>query len=168
MNTRIFMTGLVAAAAASSVTATDRVMAREAVSSALLANEAGAPETITIEILAAQDPLWSGRLRIGGKYGNASFSQSISEFAAPCPGEPFDPNASQTTNYQLRLNIGRRNWQQTPNSFNVNVNWVRPLTPCQGEGTNTIGFTRVVDMPRGKTVRIQGTGGLVVRLTRPS
>jgi|GEM_PF-2852981 len=168
MNTRMLFSGLVTAAllVGSGALATDRAMASRPVTSLIAADGPAEVETISIEILSGEGSLWTGNLRIGGKYGNASFSQSTSEYAAPCPGKPFAENASKTVNYQIRLNLSRRNWQQTPNSFNVNVNWVRPLSPCEGEGTNTLGFTRVVDIPRGKTVRLQGTGGLVVRLTR--
>ena len=123
-------------------------------------------ETIAVDLRASGEPLWSGTLRIGGRYGNAGFNQSKNEFAEPCAGKPSAyENAS--SNRQLNFNISRRNPQQDPDQFYVYVNWTQPLAACEGEETNTFGFNRVIELPAGKTVSIEGAGGLVVKLTRP-
>ena len=110
--------------------------------------------------------LWTGTLRLGGQYGNASFSQSKNEYAEPCPGEPFAGGRANSANHQLRFNLNRRNWQQQPNEFGVNVTWVRPLNSCEGQGSNTVGFERTVTVQRGQQVSITGQGGLSIRLAR--
>jgi hypothetical protein len=123
-------------------------------------------ETIAIEIRGGGDDLWTGTLRVGGNYGNASFSQSVNEFIAPCPSDSSNPNNNSASNRQLNFNISRRNPQQDANLFYINVNWTRPLPACQGEGNDTFGFNRVVSIPAGGTVTIEGVGGLSVKLSR--
>lgn len=140
--------------------------ARADVVVAPMAEAHGEPETIAIDIRDGGRKIWSGSLRIGPKYGSASFSQSTSEFAPGCPGKAGDSDRSYSTQNRINLNIHRNNWQQEPDSFNVNINSVTPLAACQGNGTNTIGFQRIVDLPVGQTVVVAGEGGLSVRLTR--
>ena len=123
-------------------------------------------ETLHVDVAGDGQTLWSGLLTVGDKYGSASFSQSINEYAKPCPGRaPGSEMPSQ--NYQLRFSISRHNWQTEADSFRVTTNWTQPLDACRGEGTNEVGVTRIIDIAPGGTVTIEGEGGLVVRVTRP-
>ena len=124
-------------------------------------------ETMAVEIRVGDSKLWSGTLRIGPKYGNASFSQSRNEAAESCPSDKSSPGKTTFSNQSLNFNISRRSWQQEPDKFNVNVNWTQPIPACEGEGTDTLGLYRVVDIPRGSTVSVTGGGGVTVKLTRP-
>jgi len=125
-----------------------------------------APEDVGVAISAGPEEIWAGTLRIGGPSGNANFNFSKNEFALPCPGDPEAGSRNQMSRLRVNFSMSRRNWQQQPDSFNVNVNWTKPLPACQGEGSDTLGFNRVVDLPRGETVSVEGSGGLVLRLTR--
>lgn len=140
---------------------TDAVLAAQEV-----ANYEGTVETIAIEIRQGSETIWTGTLRVGPQYGNANFSQSISEFAAPCPHEPLSRTSSNSNYDRINFSISRNNWMQEPDSFNINVNRMTPLPACEGEGTNTIGFSRVIDLPKSRPVTVSGEGGLTVRLTR--
>ena len=124
-------------------------------------------ESMVVEIRVGDRKLWSGTLRLGPKYGNASFSQSRNEAAEPCPSDKSAMGKTTFSNQSLNFNISRRrSWQQEPDKFNVNVNWAQPIPACEGEGTNTLGMYRVVNIPRGSTVSATGGGGVMVRLTR--
>lgn len=125
-----------------------------------------AAEDIGVAISAGPEEIWSGTLRIGGPSANANFSFSKNEYAPPCPSDPEAGTRNQMSSPRVNFSMSRRNWQQNPDEFNVNVNWTKPLPACQGEGSDTLGFNRVVEMPRGRTVRVEGSGGLVLRLTR--
>jgi hypothetical protein len=123
-------------------------------------------ETIAIEIRADGAPLWTGSLRLGGQYGNASFNQSTNEYSEPCKTKDSSASNGYSSSRQINFSISRRNPQQDRDQFYIYVNWTRPLTGCEGEGSNTYGFNRVLELPPGKTVTIEGTGGMVVKLTR--
>ncbi|MDG2004383.1 MAG: hypothetical protein P8J20_13735 [Novosphingobium sp.] len=146
--------------------AEDRIEAKLRSAASQLAPRAQTDETIGIVIQGDGEILWSGTLRIGGQGGNASFSLSKNEFAMSCPGEPGSNSGQTRSSFRMNFNIGRRNWQQERDKFNVNVNWTRPLPTCEGEGSDTLGFKRVVDIVPGRTTIVEGGGGLVVRLTR--
>ena len=137
-----------------------------AVSSQINPNAELAASSIAVEVTGGTQVLWRGSLRIGGNYGNANFSQSKSEFGDACPGQPANPNQSRNSNEQLSFNLNRTNWQQNPDGFAVNVNWVRPITPCDGEGTTTVGFNRNITLALGQVFEIDGGNGLRVKLTR--
>jgi hypothetical protein len=122
------------------------------------------PATIDVVLSVGSERVWNGSLRLGAPYGNASYSQSKSEYADPCPGEPSA--GSPASNQNLRLYINRTYAQQMPEQFNVNVNWVRPVPECQGGGTNTVGIQRQINLLPGQTVTVTGEAGLVVKLTR--
>lgn len=125
---------------------------------------ASEPTTIDVELNSGSERLWAGSLRLGAPYGNATYSQSKSEFAGTCPGKGSANNVSSNEN--LRLYINRRNSNQQAEQYSVNVNWTRPVAPCDGGGSDTIGFERPVELPPGASVTVVGTGGLSVRLTR--
>ncbi len=109
---------------------------------------------VDIELSERTQRLWSGSLRVAAPYGNASYSQSKSEFGGNCPGQAAQGNTS--------------NSNQQPNLFSVNVTWTRAVHPCDGGGNNTIGFERPVELPPGGSATINGPGNLTVRLTRRS
>jgi hypothetical protein len=123
-------------------------------------------ETISILVLDGRNIVWSGTLRIGGTYGNASFSQSKSESAEPCPGEARSDGNYRSTNESMNFSIGRYNWQQEPDRFNISLNWTVPMNGCQGEGNDNFGFNRVVTLPPGQTVTVAGSGSMTMKLTR--
>ncbi len=122
------------------------------------------PVTIDVELMAGSSRLWSGSLRLGAPHGNASYSQSKNEYAEPCARDPYSGNTS--SNQNLRLYINRTYSQQEPDQFTVNVNWVRPVSECEGGGTNTLGLQRRLSLDPGRTVTVSGEGGLTVKLTR--
>jgi len=148
--------------------ATDRAQAGVAVMRAQPTENPFAVETIAVTILGGGEEVWSGNLRIGGQYGNASFSMSKNEFATPCPDQAVADANNQMSNFNLSFNLNRQNWPQSPHRFNVNVTWNRPLPPCRGEGSDIVGFNRAVDIPPGRAVSIEGADGLTVRITRPA
>ena len=123
------------------------------------------PVAIAIEISAAGETLWTGNLRVGGS-GGSSFSESRSEFEEPCPGRPEAADRYYSSNHQLSFNINRQISPENPDQFWVNVSWGRPAPRCEGNGTNTVGFNRLVTLPAGQTVQIGGEMGLLVKLTR--
>ena len=124
------------------------------------------PETVEIDIRAGGRELWSGTLTLGPQYGNASFNQSKNEFVQPCARKPSGSNHSSNSNTSLNFNMSRANWQQQPDQFNVNFSWTRPLPPCDGRGTDTFGFNRMVEIGPGGSVTIEGVGGVVARISR--
>jgi hypothetical protein len=123
-------------------------------------------ERIAVSVLDGRDVVWSGTLRISGVYGNASFSQSKSEAAEPCPGEARTDSNQRSSSESLNFNISRYNWQQEPDRFNISLNWTVPVAACQDEGSDSFGFNRAVTVPQGQTVTVAGSGRLTVRLTR--
>lgn len=167
MNSRTFrpLVTLMALCIAGAGLATDRAEATIAMPNVASAEVAGI-EVVGVEIRAGSYVLWSGTLRMGPQYGNASFSQSKSEFAEPCPGEPTSNGSRSMSNHQVSFNISRRNWQQEPDKFNVNVNWTQPLSACEGEGSNSLGFQRVIEVKRGGSATIEGAGSLRVTISR--
>lgn len=122
-------------------------------------------ETVAIQIDSETGPLWSGSLTMGPQYGNAHFSQSTNEFASPCPGER-SLGAPVNSNNSLNFNISRANWAQEPDKFNITFNWTRSLPACEGQGTDTFGFNRIVEIEHGGSVTIEGAGGATVTVTR--
>lgn len=123
-------------------------------------------ESISVSILDGRGMVWSGSLRIGGQYGSASFSQSKSEAADPCPGEVWSDANARSSSENLNFSISRYNWQQEPDRFNISLNWSVPVPACQGEGNDSFGFNRVVILPAGQTVTVSGNGSMQVKLTR--
>jgi hypothetical protein len=146
--------------------ATDKVEARTVAMPSQIAAASFAAEDVAISINAGPEEIWSGTLRIGGPSGSANFSLSKNEFARPCPDDPDAASRQTMSSLRVNFNMSRRNWNQEPDKFNVNVNWTRPLSACQGEGSDRFGFNRVVDLPQGQMVSVEGAGGLVLRLTR--
>lgn len=126
---------------------------------------AQSPATIAIEILEGSEKLWSGSLRVGGM-GGSSFSESKSEFEDPCPGQPETDDRYYASNHQLSFNINRQMSPEEPDQFWVNVSRGRPVPRCEGNGTNTVGFNRLVTLAPGQTVQLGGEMGLLVKLTR--
>ena len=145
---------------AGSALAEDRAIAFPATVSA------AAAEAVSIDIRTGDGPLWSGTLTLGPQYGNAYFSQSKNEFALPCKGKPVDYGGGANSNSSLSFNISRANWQQEPDKFNVTLNWTKALDPCEGQGNDTYGFTRMIEIERGHSVVIEGANGAVVTITR--
>ena len=127
----------------------------------------GQAETLSVTIVTADGPLWSGTLTIGPQYGNAYFSQSKNEFAQPCKGKNAASDTPSNSNSSLTLNLSRQNWQTNPDSFNVNFSWTRALRACEGQGSDTFGFNRVIKLDRGSSVTIDGANGSKVTITRP-
>ena len=127
----------------------------------------GEAETLSVEIVTSDGPLWSGTLTIGPQYGNAYFSQSKNEFAQPCEGKPSGSNAASNSNSSLTLNLSRQNWQTNPDSFNVNFSWTRALRACEGQGSDTYGFNRLIELHRGASTTIEGANGAKVIVSRP-
>ena len=125
----------------------------------------GLDEGVDIEVRSGGAVLWAGSLRLGSPYGSASFSQSKNEFAPPCPGQLINPNRSMNSE-SLNVSVSRNATPQDPDRFNVSVNWTRPLSPCQGEGSDSFGANRVVSVPRGRTETLAAGDGVVLRLTR--
>jgi hypothetical protein len=123
-------------------------------------------EVIGIAVMDGRDVVWSGSLRIGGQYGNANFSQSKSEYGPPCEAGSVSDGGNSMRSESLSFSIGRHNWQQAPDRFNIHINWTKPVAPCLGEGSDSFGFNRVVLVPRGQSVTIEGSGAMSVRLTR--
>jgi hypothetical protein len=164
---RCIASGLFVAAltgAAQAEQATDR--AERVAKPAIQAPAVRPSERISVTVLDGRDIVWSGTLRIGGNYGNASFSQSKSEAAEPCAGEARSDGNQRSSNESLSFNISRYNWQQEPDRFNISLNWTVPVAACQDEGNDSFGFNRVVTMPPGQTVTVAGSGRLTLRLTR--
>jgi len=122
------------------------------------------PATIDIEMSSGGERLWTGSLRLAAPHGSASYSQSKNEFAGTCNGAEKSRNTSSNEN--LRLNINRRNYNQQVDQFSINVNWTQPVAPCEGGGSNTVGFERPVTLPPGGSATVVGTGGVTLRLTR--
>lgn len=172
MGNRIWMTAaLMFGVAASPLAATDKVAAREAVAPSVVP---GSPapavpptEALAIAIVSSGETVWSGTMRIGGPYGSANFSQSRSEYGEPCPGQASPAGRYASSSESVSIGVSRYNWQQEPDRFSINVNWSKPISSCAGEGNDTFGFTRVVTLPRGATVTVEGSGGMTVRLSRP-
>lgn len=131
------------------------------------ASNNGPTETLAVEISARDGLLWSGTLTIGPRYGNASFSQSKSEAVLPCEGKQLDPNNNTNVNSSFNLNFSRSNWQQTPHRFNVNFNRNMALPACEGQGTDSSGFNRVVEILPGSSTTIRGKNGVTVTVSRP-
>jgi hypothetical protein len=166
MKTLIFA-GLAGLAAATSAGAKEADTMRQTVGAASASETNLATETIAIAVQDGRDSLWAGTLRLGGPYGNASFSQSRNEFAAPCAGGVRPGSGQAMASQQLNFNISRYNPQQEPDRFSINLNWSKPLIACQGEGNDSFGFNRVIAIPRGQSVTVEGSGGLSVRVSRP-
>ena len=146
---------------AASATASDRV------STMPNAEAGGNVETLAVEITGESGMVWQGTLTIGPRYGSASYSQSKSEAVAPCEGEAFDPNRRTNVNSSFNLNLSRTNWQQDQNSFNVNFNQTLALPACEGQGTDSSGFNRMVEILPGSTQTIRGNNGVTVMISRP-
>ncbi len=123
-------------------------------------------ESIAVSVLDGRGMVWSGTLRIGGTYGNASFSQSKSESSEPCPDEARPEGSQRSSNESMNFSISRYNWQQEPDRFNISLNWTVPVAVCQGEGNDNFGFNRVVTLPPGQTVTVTGSGAMTMKLTR--
>jgi hypothetical protein len=143
--------------------------AREATARASLAANPGQLDLpaaeIEIDVAGEQTALWRGTLRVAGSNGYASFSQSKSEFVGACAGEGI-PDGSTTSSESLNFSLNRYNWQQNRDAFSISVNWVRPLPPCDGHGTTTVGFSRNITLAAGQTIELDGGNGLSVKLVR--
>ncbi|WFL76737.1 hypothetical protein P7228_12110 [Altererythrobacter arenosus] len=126
----------------------------------------GEVETVSVEIRASADILWSGTLTLGPQYGNAYYSQSKNEFTEPCASKPGSTADATNSSTSLNLNISRANWSQEPDKFNISFSWTRALDACEGQGNDTFGFNRVVEIPRGRKVTISGPGDAEVTVTR--
>ena len=156
--------GMIAVVVGATVTASamaqDRMVAEEGPASTNI-------ETLSIEVMSQDGPLWSGTLTIGPEYGSANFSQSKNEYARPCPGSEPVSSRRSNSNSSFNMGISRSNWQQTPNSFNISFNRTRALKGCEGQGSDTSGLNRTVDIARGGSVTIETVTGEVITVTRP-
>lgn len=168
--TTVFAALALGCALAAPAFAKDRPVAAEAVAKpAMNPSPPAAPpaESIGVAVYDGRDLVWSGSLRVGGPYGSASFSQSKSEYGLSCAAATTTSDRQSASSESLSFGISRYNWQQEPDRFTINLNWTRPVEPCQGEGNDSFGFNRVVTLPRGQSATIEGTGTMSVRLTRP-
>lgn len=127
----------------------------------------GEVETLTVQVNAEEGIVWSGTLNVGPRYGSASFSQSKSETVAPCEGKPVDPNRNSNVNSSFNLSLSRTNSQQSPHNFSVSFNRNVALPACEGQGSDSSGFNRVVEILPGTSKTIRGNNGVLVTVSRP-
>lgn len=161
MKTMVLLAAAAALPIATTASASDRAVFAPG------AETGGSAETLTIEVTAEEGPVWSGTLTVGPRYGNASFSQSKNESAPPCEGAPVDPNRNTTMSSSFNLSLSRTNWQQTPDSFAVNFNRNMAIPVCEGQGSDSSGFNRVVEILPGSSATIRGNSGVIVTISRP-
>jgi hypothetical protein len=154
-------------AAVASLSIASTAGASERVQFAPGADSGGDVETLTLEVIADGSLVWDGTLTIGPRYGSASFSQSKSETVAPCGGAPLDPNRNMNVNSSFNLSLSRTNWQQTPDRFTVNFNRSVALPACEGQGNDSSGFNRMVEIRPGSSMTIRGNNNVVVTISRP-
>ncbi len=155
--------GLTGPAYAEQVSAKDGM--RTVAAAPAMPGQAGS-EPVSIVIVQGGETLWSGALKVGGSYGSASYSQSRNEADEPCAGAARQSNPNPMTSSSLNFSISRYNWQQEPDAFSISLNWSRPIPVCQGQGNDSYGINRNVTLAQGRSVTIEGTGGVSIRLTR--
>ena len=67
---------------------------------------------------------------------------------------------------ELRFKMSKAYSANSGDAFSVSMNWTHPTEDCTANGTSQIGLTRVVELGRGKSARIEGDGGVVIDLKR--
>ena len=161
MKTTVLLAAAAALPIATAASASDRAVLAPS------AETGGNAETLAIEITADEGLVWSGTLTVGPRYGNASFSQSKNESAPPCEGAPVDPNRNTTMSSSFNFNLSRTNWQQSPDSFSVNFNRNVAIPVCEGQGSDSSGFNRMVEIRPGSSATLRGKSGVIVTISRP-
>lgn len=154
------------AMAGSPLTAEDSIDTRVSPKAMVEPAVIGKPTTLRVDIRTSEKELWAGSLTMGPQYGNAYFNHSKSEYVMSCAGERRAPNQATNVNSSLNFNISRSNWQQEPDKFNVNFTWTRPISRCEGHGTDNFGFNRIVEIPPKGSITIEAAGGVEVRISR--
>ena len=125
-------------------------------------------QKIDVSITANQQLLWKGQLGMSSR-GNASFNQNRQE-SFVCGDEPN--NSRNRLSESLQFSIRANPMFRQDETHSVSVDWKRPLfragddAICEQEaGHRSIGIQQSVRLQHGKTVKLQGDGGLVVTLT---
>ena len=123
------------------------------------------PFVVQVSITANGKSLWQENLRLGGQYPDASYQYTLNQF-----GEHCDPNSTANSNWsgrdELRFKMSKAYSANSGDAFSVSMNWTHPTEDCTANGTSQIGLTRVVELGRGKSARIEGDGGVVIDLKR--
>jgi hypothetical protein len=123
--------------------------------------------TTEFEVLvsASAEQLWVGSLRVADS-GVSTFEQSLNQAYEPCSGRTEEEGRRAANNRRLSVRLGRTNWREDSDQFSVNTNWQRPYSACEGGGTSTVQFERIVKIAPGETVTLKGDAGLMIRLRR--
>jgi len=121
------------------------------------------PQSFAIEVTYKQQKVWAGTLRVSADRG-ANFSQQTAQSPEPCSdGQSTNPfnTVSESLRVQLhRLSSGERNITR------LSVQLERPKPVCGAMGSDTISVNRSISLEQGKSVIIDGEGGVTVRVTR--
>lgn len=122
------------------------------------------PRKFFIEVLHKQRKVWAGTLRVGAKQ-SASYNQQMSQAMEQCSGSQARTGSFGTTSESLRASL-----ISLPNhdgeGVRLMVQLEVPKQVCGAAGSDTIAVSRLVTVEPGKTVTIEGEGGLIVRVTR--
>ena len=120
--------------------------------------------TIEVEVRTGSEVLWSGQLAVSASQG-ATFTRRLSEASTDdCQAAGY---VSPMEN-MLSVQLGPFRQVESDGPLSVAVRWVRPTPPAcpiRG-GSRTVEINDAVVLTPGRSVSLNGDGGLSVRLRR--
>ncbi len=117
------------------------------------------PVTVQVRASAGSRLLLADRFLVGPM--NASFSQQRNE-GAPARCTEFRDGSRRTS---MNFSLGHA-YSVLKDQYRVTLSWSRPGGDDCGAGQRTTSVEQTVTLQPGKTVIVQGDGGLQVELTR--
>ena len=117
------------------------------------------PITVRVRATAGSVVLVADRFRVGPT--NASFSQQRNEAAPTSCGDYRDSSRRTSINFSVGPAYSSEKEQ-----YRVSLSWSRPGGEICGAGQRTTSVEQTVALQPGRTIVVEGDGGLKVELTR--
>jgi hypothetical protein len=122
------------------------------------------PQSFALEVLYKQQKMWAGTLRVSRGAG-ANYNQQMSQSVEPCPSNQEPVRSFGNVSESLRVSLNSVSPTER-GAVRVSVQLERPKMVCGAMGSDTISIQRAINLESGKSIAIEGEGGLTVRVTR--
>ncbi|MEA1013458.1 hypothetical protein [Sphingosinicella sp. LY1275] len=126
---------------------------------------AEAPAILDLRVSGEGGLIWQDTLRVGLR-SPASVTQSRTE--APRAGCPLEKRQDGAVRTDFNISVSAQWLPDAAPQYNVTVDWTRPSASdgCRGGGNREVKLSQMVDVPPGRSVTIEGDGGLRVEIRR--
>ncbi|HEY5722833.1 MAG TPA: hypothetical protein VIT45_10980 [Allosphingosinicella sp.] len=123
------------------------------------------PHRIELRVTAEGQILWEGPLMVSDRQ-QAHINYSKREAAPALCRE--DQNRGEGRQNNITIGLGSNYGDRTRPSYRLDVGWVRSVEErvCGGGGTRSVSVNQTVLLPVGRSVTVEGDGGLSIEMIR--